>query len=248
MSKVLLITGASRGIGAATAKLAAEQGYDVCVNYIRSEAAANDVADYVRSQGQRAIAVQANASNEADVLRLFKTVDEELGTLDALFNNAGVIDLTTRVGGMTDASIERMMRVNVVEPFLCAREAVLRMSTKHGGKGGNIVNMSSAAARMGGANVFVHYAASKGAIDTFTKGLAEEVGGEGIRVNAVRPGIIDTDIHGDSGDNDRVGKLGPTVPMKRAGSAAEVAEAVMWLLSDSASYVTGTYVDVSGGR
>ncbi len=248
MSKILLVTGASRGIGAATARLAGGRGYDICVNYAHNKAQAEEVADHIRARGQRAITVQADVGTEADVLRLFKAVDDELGALDAFFNNAGVIDLAARVDEMTEASVERMMRINVTGSFLCAREAVRRMSTKHGGKGGSIVNMSSAAARLGGANGLIHYAASKGAIDTFTKGLAEEVGAEGIRVNAVRPGIIETDIHDDTGVPDRVSTLAPTVPLARSGSAEEVGEAVLWLLSDSASYVTGTFVDVSGGR
>ena len=248
MSKVLLVTGASRGIGAATARLAGERGYDVCVNFARNEAQAEEVAEHIRAQGQRAITVQADVGDEADIVRMFKTMDEELGTLDAFFNNAGVIDLSARVAEMTGASIERMMRINVTGSMLCAREAVLRMSTKHGGQGGTIVNMSSAAARLGGANGLIHYATSKGAIDTFTKGLAEEVGAEGIRVNAVRPGIIETDIHDDTGIPGRVETLGPTVPMARSGSPEEVGEAVLWLLSDAASYVTGTFVDISGGR
>lgn len=248
MSKVLLVTGASRGIGAATAKLAGERGYDVCVNYASNEAQAEEVAEHIRAQGQRAVTVQADVGTEADIVRLFKAVDDELGPLDAFFNNAGVIDLSARVDEMTEASLERIMRINVTGSVLCAREAVRRMSTKHGGKGGAIVNMSSAAARLGGANGLIHYATSKGAIDTFTKGLAEEVGAEGIRVNAVRPGIIETDIHDDTGVPGRVEKLGPTVPMKRSGTAEEVGEVVLWLLSDAASYVTGTFVDVSGGR
>lgn len=248
MSKVLLITGASRGIGAATARLAADQGYDVAVNYANSASEADAVAEYVRSKGQRAITVQADVSNEADVMRMFKAVDDELGQLTAFYNNAGVVDVATRLEAMTHASVERMMAINITGSFMCAREAVLRLSTKHGGPGGAIVNMSSAAARLGGPNGLLHYAASKGAIDTFTKGLAEEVGGEGIRVNAVRPGIIETDIHDDMGVKGRVEKLGPTVPMKRSGAPEEVAEVVMWLLSDSASYCTGAIVDVSGGR
>ncbi len=248
MSKILLVTGASCGIGAATARLAADKGYDVCVNYASKADEAEAVADYVRSKGQRAIAVQADVGNEADVLRLFKTSDAELGQLTAFYNNAGVVDLATRLEEMSEASVERMMRINIIGSFLCAREAVLRMSTKHGGPGGAIVNMSSAAARLGGANGLLHYGASKGAIDTFTKGLAEEVGGEGIRVNGVRPGIIETDIHDDMGVPGRVEQLGPMVPLKRSGAPEEVAEVVMWLLSDSASYCTGTIVDVSGGR
>ena len=248
MSKILLITGASRGIGAATARLAADHGYDVCVNYANNRDEADGVVADIKSKGQKAIAVQADVGQEADVLRLFQTIDEQLGTLDAFFNNAGVIGLAERVDELTEANIERMLRINVTGSLLCAREAVRRMSTKHGGKGGSIVNMSSAAARLGGANGLIHYATSKGAIETFTKGFAEEVGREGIRVNAVRPGIIETDIHDDTGVPDRVAKLGPGVPMGRSGTPEEVAEAVLWLLSDSASYVTGTYVDISGGR
>ncbi len=248
MSKILLVTGASRGIGAATARLAADQGYDVCVNYARKADEAEAVADYVRAKGQRAITVQGDVSQEDDVVRLFQTADAELGRLSAFFNNAGVVDIATRLEDMSRESVERMMAINITGSFLCAREAVRRMSTKHGGPGGAIVNMSSAAARLGGPNGLLHYAASKGAIDTFTRGLAEEVGGEGIRVNAVRPGIIETDIHDDMGQTGRVEKLGPTVPMGRSGAPEEVAEVVMWLLSDSASYCTGTIVDVSGGR
>ncbi len=248
MGKILLITGASRGIGAATARLAAHQGYDVCINYARSADEAEAVADYVRAQGQRAVTVQGDVGNEADVLRIFKAVDDELGQLTAFFNNAGVVDVASRLDDMTAASIERMMQINVVGSFLCAREAVRRLSTKHGGLGGAIVNMSSAAARLGGAHQLTHYAASKGAIDTFTKGLAEEVAAEGIRVNAVRPGIIETDIHDDMGVTGRVEKVGPTVPMKRSGTPEEVGEVVLWLLSDGSSYCTGTHVDISGGR
>ena len=208
MSKVLVVTGASRGIGAATAKLAADQGYDVCVNYTASQEKAEAVADHIRSKGKRAITVQADVGSEADIVRLFKTVDDELGPLTAFFNNAGVIDLAARVDEFTADALERMLRINITGSMLCAREAVRRMSTKHGGKGGAIVNMSSAAARLGGANGLVHYATSKGAIDTFTKGLAEEVAPEGIRVNAVRPGIIDTEIHDDTGVPGRVEALG----------------------------------------
>ena len=248
MSKILLVTGASRGIGAATARLAGDQGYDVCVNYARKADEAEAVADHVRAQGQRAITVQGDVSKEEDVLRLFQTADAELGRPSAFFNNAGVVDIATRLEDMSRESVERMMAINITGSFLCAREAVRRMSTKHGGPGGAIVNMSSAAARLGGPNGLLHYAASKGAIDTFTRGLAEEVGGEGIRVNAVRPGIIETDIHDDMGQTGRVEKLGPTVPLGRSGAPEEVAEVVMWLLSDSASYCTGTIVDVSGGR
>ncbi|MEM8687431.1 MAG: SDR family oxidoreductase [Pseudomonadota bacterium] len=248
MSKILLVTGASRGIGAATARLAADQGYDVCVNYARKADEADAVADYVRAKGQRAITVQGDVSSEEDVLRLFQTADAELGRVSAFFNNAGVVDVITRLEDMSRDSVERMMAINITGSFLCAREAVRRMSTEHGGPGGAIVNMSSAAARLGGPNGLLHYAASKGAIDTFTRGLAEEVGGEGIRVNAVRPGIIETDIHDDMGVTGRVEQLGPTVPLGRSGAPEEVAQVVMWLLSDSASYCTGTIVDVSGGR
>ena len=243
MSKVLVVTGGSRGIGAATARLAAERGYAVCISYTRNREAAETLARQIK-----AIAVQGDVAAEADVVRLFKTVDEKLGRVSALVNNAGIVDLRSRVEDMSAARIQRMLAVNVTGSFLCAREAVKRMSTRHGGKGGAIVNLSSAAARIGGPGDYVDYAASKGAIDTFTLGLAKEVGGEGIRVNAVRPGVIRTEIHATSGDPGRVERIAGATPLGRAGEAEEVARTVLWLLSDEASYITGAILDVTGGR
>ncbi len=252
MPKTLLITGASRGIGAATALLAANQGWQVAVNYASNSLAADGVVRQIRAAGGVAIAVQADVSLEADVLRLFETVDAQLGRLDGLVNNAGVVDLAQRVDEMSVSRLERMWAINITSSFVCAREAVRRMSTKHGGefrgKGGAIVNVSSAAARIGSPGQYVDYAASKAAIDTFTMGLAKEVATEGIRVNAVRPGIIETDIHASGGEPDRAQRMAVHVPMQRAGSAEEVAQAIVWLLSDAASYTTGSVVDVTGGR
>jgi len=248
MSKVLIVTGASRGIGAATARMAGRRGYDVCVNYLASEAAAEAVAADIRAAGQRAVTVAGDMGREDDILRLFATVDAELGTLDALVNNAGIIARAGRVDEVEAEDLRRMFEVNVTGCFLCAREAVRRMSTAHGGKGGAIVNVSSRAAGLGSPNEFVHYAASKGAIDSFTLGLAKEVGAEGIRVNAVSPGLIDTDIHASTGRTDRVERLAPTVPMPRPGTADEAAEPIIWLLSDAASYVTAANIHVAGGR
>ena len=248
MSKVLLVTGGSRGIGAAVAVLAAKQGYAVAVNFNGNQAAADAVATKIRDSGGTAICVQADVSDEAAVLAMFARVDAELGRLTALVNNAGVVDMPSRVDAMSVARLRRMFDINVLGSFICAREAVLRMSTRHGGAGGCIVNLSSAAARLGSPGQYVDYAAAKGAIDTFTMGLAKEVALEGIRVNAVRPGIIDTDIHASGGIPDRVAQMTPLVPMQRAGSAHEVAEAVLWLLSDASSYTTGSVVDVTGGR
>jgi len=243
MSKVMVITGGGRGIGAATARLAAERGYAVCINYRKDADAAQKLA---REIG--ALAVQGDVASEADVVSLFAQVDRKLGPLSALVNNAGIVDRGTRVESMSAARIERMLAVNVVGSFLCAREAVKRMSTRHGGKGGAIVNVSSVAARFGGAGEYVDYAASKGAIDTFTLGLAKEVGPEGIRVNAVRPGIIRTDIHLASGDPARVDRIGATAPLQRPGEAEEIARSIIWLASDEASYISGALLDVSGGR
>lgn len=248
MSKVLLVTGGSRGIGAAVALLAAKQGYAVAINFNGNQAAAEAVAKQIRDAGGTAICVQADVSDEAAVLAMFARVDAELGRLTALVNNAGVVDMPSRVDAMSVARLRRMFDINVLGSFICAREAVLRMSTRHGGAGGSIVNLSSAAARIGSPGQYVDYASAKGAIDTFTMGLAKEVALEGIRVNAVRPGIIDTDIHASGGIPDRVAQMAPLVPMQRAGSAQEVAEAVVWLLSDASSYTTGAVVDVSGGR
>lgn len=245
---VMLVTGGSRGIGAACCRQAAAQGWDVAVNYTRDAAAAERVAAAVRAAGRRAITVQADVADEAQVLAMFARVDAELGRLGALVNNAGVVDQPSRVDGMDLARLRRMFDTNILGSFLCAREALLRMSTRHGGAGGSIVNLSSAAAKLGSPGQYVDYAASKGAIDTFTLGLAREVATEGVRVNAVRPGIIDTEIHASGGLPERARELAPQVPMKRAGSADEVAAAVLWLVSDAASYVTGTVIDVTGGR
>ena len=248
MSKVLLITGGSRGIGAATALLAASQGYAVAVNYAANSLAADEVVRQIRASGGNAITVQADVAIETDVLAMFKKVDAKLGRLTALVNNAGVVDMTSRVDAMSLERLQRMFAINVFGSFMCAREAVKRMSTRYEGEGGAIVNVSSAAARLGAPGQYVDYAAAKGAIDTFTVGLAKELATEGIRVNAVRPGIIETEIHASGGLPNRVRELGPQVPMQRAGTAAEVAEAIVWLLGENSSYTTGTLLDVSGGR
>ena len=246
--QVLLVTGGSRGIGAATCLLAAQKGYAVAVNYAHNAQAANNVVQQITQAGGKAIAVQGDVAQEADILAMFKTVDTQLGRLTAFVNNAGVVDVASRVDAMSAARLKRMFDINITGSFLCAREAVLRMSTRHGGTGGSIVNLSSAAARLGGPGQYVDYAASKGAMDTFTIGLAKEVALEGIRVNAVRPGIIETDIHASGGEPDRAQRMAPLVPMQRSGSAMEVAQAIVWLLSDEASYCTGTFIDVAGGR
>lgn len=248
MDKVLVVTGASRGIGAATARAAAARGYRVCVNYLGRADAARSLVAEIEGAGGRAIEVQADTADEAAVLRLFETVDRELGPVDALVNNAGVTGPAGRVEDVSYATLRRVLDVNVIGCILCAREAVRRMSTKRGGRGGAIVNLSSTAATLGGPNEFVHYAASKGAIDSFTIGLAREVGGEGIRVNAVGPGLIDTEIHATAGAPDRLERLAPSVPIGRAGSPEEVAEPILWLLSDAASYITGAVLRISGGR
>lgn len=247
-SPVVIVTGASRGIGAATALLAAQEGWAVAVGYHTHSLAADEVVRRIRAQGGRAMAVKADVAAEADVLRLFEQVDAKLGTLCGLVNNAGVVDVATRVEGMTVARLERQWRTNVLGSFLCAREAVRRMSTLHGGSGGAIVNVSSVAAQLGAPGQYVDYAACKGAIDTFTVGLAREVAQEGIRVNAVRPGIIDTDIHASGGQPDRAQRLASSIPMQRPGSASEVAQAIVWLLGPGASYTTGAVLDVTGGR
>jgi NAD(P)-dependent dehydrogenase (short-subunit alcohol dehydrogenase family) len=246
--KVLMVTGGSRGIGAATARLAAAQGFAVCVNYTSNEAAARQVVDDILAGGGKAVAVQADVADEADVTRLFATCDRELGAVTALVNNAGVVAPAARVDQMDAERIMRLLRINVLGAFLAAREAVRRMSTRHGGAGGVIVNISSAAARLGSPEEYVDYAASKGAIDTMTLGLAREVAAEGIRVVGVRPGLIDTEIHASQGAVGRVERLSPTVPIGRAGRPEEVAQAAVWLLSGQASYVTGTTIDVAGGR
>jgi NAD(P)-dependent dehydrogenase (short-subunit alcohol dehydrogenase family) len=248
MRKVLLVTGAGRGIGAATARLAAERGYAVCVNYLRNrEAALAVVADIERGGGQ-AIAVAADISLEAEVMRLFETIDRQLGRLDALVNNAGILERQTQVQTIDAARLQRVFATNVIGSFLCAREAVKRMSSNNGGNGGAIVNLSSLAARTGSPNEYVDYAASKGAIDSFTRGLAAEVAEQGIRVNAVRPGFIYTDMHASGGEPDRIERVKAFVPLKRGGRPEEVAQAVLWLLSDEASYTTGAFIDVAGGR
>ena len=243
--KILIVTGGGRGIGAQTARLAAARGYAVAVNYRENRDAAQSL---VRELGGKAIAIQGDVASEADVVRLFDTVDRALGRVTALVNNAGIVDRGTRVADMTAARVARMLAINVTGSFLCAREAVKRMSTRLGGAGGAIVNVSSIAARLGGAGEYVDYAASKGAIDTFTIGLAKELGPEGIRVNAVRPGVIRTEIHAASGDPSRVERIGATAPLQRPGEAEEVARAILWLLSDEASYTSGAIVDVGGGR
>jgi NAD(P)-dependent dehydrogenase (short-subunit alcohol dehydrogenase family) len=244
----LLITGASRGIGAATAMLAAARGWHIAINYTRDEAAAQAVAGQVRALGPQALVLQADVGDEAQVLLMFKRIDAELPPLRGLVNNAGVVDVASRIEDGSVARWQRMFNINVVGTFVCAREAVRRMSTRHGGAGGAIVNLSSAAARLGGGGQYVDYAAAKGAIDTFTVGLAREVATEGIRVNGVRPGIIATDIHASGGQPDRAAQMAPLVPMQRAGTAQEVAAAIVWLLSEEASYTTGAVVDVGGGR
>jgi NAD(P)-dependent dehydrogenase (short-subunit alcohol dehydrogenase family) len=246
--KVLLVTGGSRGIGAAICRLGAEAGYRIAINYASNQNAADALVAEIEASGGEALAIKGDVGNEAQVVAMFEAVDRAYGRLDAFVNNAGIVDAKARVDEMSAARLERMMRINVVGSILCAREAVKRMSTLHGGKGGAIVNISSAAAVLGSPGFFVDYAASKGAIDTFTVGLAREVAAEGVRVNAVRPGIIDTELHASGGQPDRVALIQDTLPMKRAGTADEVAPAVLYLLSDAASYTTGAILNVSGGR
>jgi NAD(P)-dependent dehydrogenase (short-subunit alcohol dehydrogenase family) len=248
MNKVLLVTGGGRGIGAATALLAAQQGWSVAVNYTANSLAADEVVRQIRAAGRQAISVKADVADEDQVLRMFEHIDAKLGRVSGLVNNAGVVDVAARVDEMSVARWKRMFDVNVIGSLICAREAVRRMSTRHGGEGGSIVNLSSAAARLGSPGQYVDYAAAKGAIDAFTIGLAKEVAGEGIRVNAVRPGLIDTDIHASGGLPNRVKELQHLVPMQRGGSAQEVAQSIVWLLSDAASYTTMSLIDVSGGR
>lgn len=245
---IILITGGSRGIGAATALLAAQRGYQVCINFLRNEVAANQVADTIRQNGGRAIVCQADVASENEVKALFTYVDGHLGPLSALVNNAGTLETQAKLEGIDSARLQRIFASNVVGSFLCAREAIVRMSTRHGGAGGSIVNISSVAARTGSPNEYIDYAASKGAIDAFTVGLAKEVAEEGIRVNAVRPGFIYTDIHASGGEPGRVDRIRHSVPMKRGGEAPEVAHAVLWLLSAEASYTSGSFIDVAGGR
>ena len=248
MNNVLIITGAGRGIGAATARLAAARGYAVCVNYRQNREAAEGVVAELEQLGSRAVAVQADVSIESDVVRLFETADSRLGRLSALVNNAGILETQMRVESMDAGRLQRVLATNVIGAFICAREAVKRLSTRRGGAGGAIVNVSSGAARLGSPGEYVDYAASKGAVDTLTIGLAHEVAEEGIRVNGVRGGFIYTDIHASGGEPNRVDRVKQLVPMKRGGTADEVARAIVWLLSADASYVTGSFIDVTGGR
>jgi NAD(P)-dependent dehydrogenase (short-subunit alcohol dehydrogenase family) len=247
MDRVIVITGGSRGIGAATARLAGARGYTVCVNYRQNRDAADKVVRAIEAGGSRAVAAQADVANEADVLRLFETSDK-LGPLSALVNNAGILETQMRVDAMDASRLQRVFATNVIGAFLCAREAVRRLSTRHGGNGGGIVNVSSGASRLGSPGEYVDYAASKGAIDTLTIGLAREVAEEGVRVNCVRPGHIYTELHASGGEPNRVDRVKEVVPMKRGGDPEEVAHAIIWLLSDEASYVTGSFIDVAGGK
>jgi len=248
MAGVLLITGGGRGIGAATARLAAKRGYAVCVSFLRDRASADRVVQDIRDDSGAAIAVQGDVAVEKDVLHLFESCDRSFGPLTALVNNAGIVARQSRVDAMDAARLQRMFATNVVGAFLCAREAIKRLSTRHGGKGGAIVNVSSGAARLGSPGEYVDYAASKGAIDTMTIGLAKELAPEGIRVNCVRPGFVHTDIHAAGGEPNRIERLRDSIPMKRGGEPDEVARAILWLLSDEASYSTGAILDVTGGR
>lgn len=248
MFKVMLITGASRGIGAATARLAAAEGYALCLNYHRREDAVQKLLEELQAAGAHAIAVAADVADEAQVAKLFAAIDEEFGRLDVLVNNAGILERQMRLDEMDAARLARIFAVNVTGSFLCAREAVKRMSTRYGGNGGAIVNVSSIAAKIGAPNEYIDYAAAKGAIDSMTLGLAKEVAAEGIRVNAVRPGVIHTEIHASGGEPDRVERVKASVPMGRGGDPEEVAEAILWLTSEKASYTSGALLDVSGGR
>ena len=247
MDRVAVITGGSRGIGRAVALALGKRGYIVCIGYLSNEKAAAEVVSSIKAAGGKAAAVRCDAGSESDILNLFKQADA-MGPLGALVNNAGIVAPSIRLDEMATERFQRIMAVNVVGSLICAREAVRRMSTRHGGQGGVIVNLSSMAATLGAPNTYIDYAASKGAIDTMTVGLAREVANEGIRVNAIRPGLIDTEIHASGGDGARLERLKPSVPMQRIGTATEVANAIVWLISDEASYVTGTIFDVSGGR
>jgi len=244
----MLITGASRGIGAATARLAAHQGYALCLNYHQREDAVKEVLEQVRAAGVSAMTVKADVADESQVLQMFDMIDREFGRLDVLVNNAGMLEKQMRLEQMDAARWTRVLGANVIGSFLCAREAIKRMSTQHGGQGGSIINLSSIAARLGAPGEYIDYAAAKGAIDSMTVGLAREVAGEGIRVNAVRPGVIHTEIHASGGEPDRIERVKASVPMGRGGQAEEVAEAILWLASEHASYTTGALLDVSGGR
>jgi len=248
MSKVLLITGASRGIGAETARLAAAHGYSLCLNYLHNERAANELLEALTAGGHQAIMFQANVGIESEVEAMFRAIDRDLGRLEGLVNNAGILEPQSDLVDMSPERWQRILETNVIGSFLCAREAIKRMSTQHGGKGGSIVNLSSRAADLGAPHEYVDYAAAKGAIDAMTIGLAKEVGDQGIRVNAVKPGLIYTDIHADGGEAGRVDRLKSGVPMQRGGFPAEVAEAILWLLSDASAYTSGSFIDVSGGR
>ncbi|NCF35125.1 MAG: SDR family oxidoreductase [Gammaproteobacteria bacterium] len=248
MSKVLLITGASRGIGAETARLAAARGYSLCLNYLHSEQAANELLQALTDGGHQAFLFQADVGQESEVKAMYRAIDREFGRLDGLVNNAGILERQSDLVDMDPERWRRVLDINVIGSFLCAREAVKRMSTKTGGAGGAIVNVSSRAADIGGPHEYVDYAAAKGAVDAMTIGLAKEVGDQGIRVNAVKPGLIYTDIHAAGGEAGRVDRLKSNVPMQRGGYPAEVAEAILWLLSDASGYTTGSFIDVSGGR
>ena len=247
MNKTILITGGSRGIGAATALLAGENGYNVCVNYIKNEGAAKSIVNEIIKKGGNAIAYKADVSSEKDVIKLFEQIDKDFGKINALVNNIGVLEKQSRVEDLELNRLQRILKYNIISCFLCSKEAIKRMSTKNGGKGGGIVNVSSIASKTGSPNEYVDYAASKGAIDTLTIGLSKEVASENIRVNAVRPGFIYTDIHSDGGEENRVNRIKDSLPMKRGGKPEEVANAILWLLSDESSFSTGIFIDITGG-